>query len=74
MELTISDSAFDQTLTLRQSYLIMCRFLKQFNSRGAQETDLLAVWLEIQSDGLTHDPAQLHDFLACARSELASGS
>ena len=72
MELTISDSAFDQELTLRQSFLVMCRFLEQFNSRGVEGTDLLASWLELQGDGVTQDPAQLHDFLGCARAILAS--
>ncbi len=74
MELTISDPVFDQTLTLRQSFLVMCGFLEQFNSRGAQETDLLASWLELQPDGITFDPAQLDDFLGCARAVLAGGA
>ncbi|GAA0887165.1 hypothetical protein [Rhodanobacter soli] len=67
---TISDPAFDQTMTLRQSFHVLGKFLEQFNARGPQETDLLASWLELQQDGGTADPAQLDDFLECARSVL----
>jgi hypothetical protein len=72
--LTIHDPAFGQTLTLRQSLAVLSAFLHQFNSRGPQETDLLASWIELQSDGVTADPAQLDDFLASARAVLAGGA
>ena len=71
MTLSISDPEFDQLLTLRQSFGVLVAFLEQFNSRGAQETDILASWLDLQVDGGTADPAQLHDFLKCARAVLA---
>ena len=74
MALSISDREFDQTLTLRQSFEVLRAFLEQFNSRGAQETDLLASWLDIQPDGGTADPAQLDDFLESARAVLARGA
>jgi len=71
MALSISDQDFDQTLTLRQAFEVLRAFLGQFNSRGAQDTDLLASWLELLPDGGTSDPAQLDDFLECARAVLA---
>ena len=74
MALSISDQEFDQMLTLRQSFEVLRAFLEQFNSRGAQETDLLASWLELQPDGGTADPAQLDDFLESARAVLARGA
>jgi hypothetical protein len=74
VELSITDEEFDQTLTLRQSFELLCAFLKKFNARGALETDLLASWLELQPDGGTADPAQLDDFLECARAVLARGA
>ena len=67
----ISDAAFDQTITLRQSFHVLCAFLEQFNSRGVQETDSLASWLRLEQDGMTADPAQLDDFLGAAREVLA---
>jgi hypothetical protein len=74
MALSISDKEFDQSLTLRQSFEVLRAFLEQFNSRGAQETYLLASWLELQPDGGTADPAQLDDFLESARAVLARGA
>ena len=49
-------------------------FLAQFNTRGSQETDSLAGWLELEADGGTFDPAQLNDFLASARAVLGRGA
>jgi hypothetical protein len=74
MALTIADPEFDQTLTLRQAFDLLRSFIDQFNSRGAQETDILASWLELQADGITADPAQLDDFLSSARAVLARGA
>jgi len=70
----ISDPVFDQAMTLRQSFHVLSKFLEQFNVRGPQETDLLASWLELQQDGGTEDPAQLDDFLECARAVLGHGA
>ena len=70
----ISDPVFDQAMTLRQSFHVLSKFLEQFNVRGPQETDLLASWLELQQDGGTEDPAQLDDFLECARAVLGHGT
>jgi hypothetical protein len=55
MVLSISDQEFNQKLTLRQAFEVLRAFLDQFNSRGAQETDLLASWQELQPDGGTAD-------------------
>jgi len=70
----IDDSEFDQNLTLRQAFHVLQEFLAQFNTRGSQETDLLAGWLELEPDGGTFDPAQLNDFLASARAVLDRGA
>jgi hypothetical protein len=67
MTTSINDPAFDQVLTLRQAFHVLRAFLDQFNARAPQETDLLASWLELENDGGTADPAQLDDFLGCAR-------
>ena len=74
MPANIADPEFNQTLTLRQAFYVFIAFLEQFNSRGTQETILLASWLELQKDGGTHDPAQLGDFLASARAVLGPGA
>lgn len=66
----ISDTEFDETLTLRQAFDVLRSFIEQFNERGPQEIDVLASWLDLQADGRSADPAQLGDFLinrtACA--------
>ena len=74
MTLTINSPEFDESLTVRQSFKVLQQFLEQFNSRSAQGTDMLASWLELQSDGNTADPAQLDDFLESARAVLARGA
>lgn len=68
---SISDPEFDQNITLRESFFVLAKFLEQFNARGPTETDLVASWLELQTDGATADPAQLDDYLKCARAILA---
>jgi hypothetical protein len=70
----ISDPAFDEQLTLRQSFHVLRKFLEQFNSRSSEETVLLESWLELQQDGGTADPAQLDDYLQCARAVLRRGA
>ena len=70
MTTNISDPVFKTTLTLLQSFHVLCKFLDQFNARSSAETDLLASWLELQKDGGTADPAQLDDFLESARAVL----
>lgn len=67
----ISDPAFDEQLSLRQSFQVLVAFLEQFNSRSPQPTDDLLSWLYIESDGSTSDPAQLDDFLQSAKSVLS---
>ena len=74
MPTSIDDPEFDRAVTLRQAFHVLREFLAQFNSRGAQETDLLEGWLELQQDGATADPAQLDDFLASAQVVLGRGA
>jgi hypothetical protein len=71
---SISDPEFDQVLTLRQSFHVLCAFLEQFNSRGSQETDSLESWVRLEPDGTSFDPAQLSDYLKSAREVLARGA
>jgi hypothetical protein len=68
---TIADPVFDQHITLREAFYVLGKFLEQLNARGATETDLVASWLELESDGDTRDPAQLDDFLRCAQAVIA---
>ena len=69
---SISDHEFDEEITLRESFLVLGKFLEQINARGVTETDLLASWLQLEADGGTKDPAQLDAFLNCARAILQS--
>ena len=66
----LSDPAFDTQITLRQSFHLLVKFLEQFNSRSPEQTDVLLSWLAIESDGGTMDPAQLDDFIQCAKTVL----
>ena len=70
----LSDPIFDTQITLRQSFLVLVRFLEQFNSRGPQGTDSLLSWLTVETDGGSFDPAQLDDFLESAQSVIRSGA
>lgn len=55
----ISDSDFDQTITLREAYQLLEAFILQYNARGERSTADLAVDVAVCPDGHTSDPAQL---------------
>jgi len=61
--LTLSDPGFDKTVTLRDAYRIMDRFVHAFHQRGPSATADLIVYMGLNPDGLTADPAALQDFL-----------
>jgi hypothetical protein len=66
----ISDSDFDQIITLREAYQLVEAFILQYNARGERSTADLAVDVGICPDGYTSDPAQLDDFLSTAAALL----
>jgi hypothetical protein len=69
----ISDSDFDQTLTLREAFQILETFILQYNARGEWSTAHLAGNIALSPDGCTVDPAQLDDFLSTSVGLLNDG-
>jgi hypothetical protein len=66
----LSDPEFDTPLTLREAFHVLAAFIGQYNARGSQETMLMGADLTLDENGITSDPAQLHDFLASAKAVL----
>ncbi len=68
------DPAFDDSLTLRQPYLAMFRFLDEYHRRGETTTGELlgAIQVGMWQEKSSADPAQLNDFLDAARTVKAS--
>lgn len=64
--LSINDELFDRTITLRQSYDLLVRFVAQYHSRGESTTLALLSDVGIAPDGTTCDPAQVYDFVRLA--------
>jgi hypothetical protein len=66
----------EQTLTSRQAFEAMRRFLAQFNEREPRERRetirLILSGTEIESDGATSDPAQWHDLDRAVASVIGS--
>jgi hypothetical protein len=60
----ITDPVFDRTVTLRDAYPIMERFLIEHFQRGELPTGELIGYVGICSDGIAGDPAALYDYLA----------
>jgi hypothetical protein len=67
---TIDDSAFDRTVTLREAYLIMERFVEAHIARGETSTIDLISYFGLLPSGMTGDPAAFDDYLAAARQVL----
>jgi hypothetical protein len=69
--------AVDQTLTTRQAFEAMRRFLAQYNEREPvhrrEPIEQLLRWTEIESDGGTFDPAQWHDWEQAVARALGEG-
>lgn len=68
----IEDVEFMRTLTLADAYRVMFKFIEQYNARGESSTAVLLsdLSLDLWADGVSADPAQLHDFLAVAATVL----
>jgi hypothetical protein len=66
----------DTTLSSRQAFEAMRRFLEQFNEREPPERretiEMLLGWTEIQDDGITADPAQWSDWEQAVASVIGS--
>ncbi|OHB77335.1 MAG: hypothetical protein A2Z34_10970 [Planctomycetes bacterium RBG_16_59_8] len=64
--LQIHDPLFDRTLTPRDTYTILERFVSQYNARGESSTVALLTDVAICIDGTSGDPAQIYDFVRVA--------
>jgi hypothetical protein len=74
MRSSLRSKEFDQILTLRDSYRVMERFLKDYLARGdTAVSDLLYVYGGLTATDETPDPAALGDYLASARMTLGDG-
>ena len=68
--MNLTDGAFDRTITLREAYLVMERFVENHLSRGEASTVDLISYFGIAADGRTGDPAALDDYLEAASEVL----
>jgi hypothetical protein len=74
MRFSLRCQEFDQIITLRDSYRVMERFLKDYLARGdTAVSDLLYVYGGLTATDETPDPAALGDYLASARTTLGEG-
>lgn len=67
------DSPPDHTLTARQGFLAMIKFLEAFYSRAGDDFATLMTDLEIQADGGPLDPAAWSDWIE-AIAEVKGGN
>jgi hypothetical protein len=67
-ELTSSD----QTITTRQGFLAMIRFLEAFYARAGDDFATLMTDLQIQEDGGPLDPAAWSDWIDAVKQEAKS--
>jgi hypothetical protein len=67
---TIHDPAFDRTVTLRDAYRIMERFVEAYHNRGETETGTFIGYFCIAPDGIGSDPAALYDYLEAVEEVL----
>jgi hypothetical protein len=74
MRSSLRNQEFDQILTLRDSYRVMERFLRDYLARGdTPVSDLLYGYGALTVTDETPDPAALGDYLASARTTLGDG-
>jgi len=67
----LNDPGFERTVTLRDAYRIMERFLGDYLARGdTPVSDFLFVYATVLQNGLTTDPAAADDFRKAARAIL----
>ncbi len=61
--MNINDDAFEQTITLKQSYEVMYQFIMALHDRGEVDTGWILGSVGLLEDGGSADPAQLDDYL-----------
>jgi hypothetical protein len=67
----LDDPGFERTVTLRDAYRIMERFVSEYHARGDTPVSaFLFVYVTVSTEGRTTDPAAAGDFLAAARAIL----
>ncbi len=71
---SVHDSRFSEQVTLGEAYRILEAFIVQYNARGESSTVALLTDVGLLPSGQTADPAQLDDFLACARKVIVQRS
>jgi hypothetical protein len=71
---SIYDDPFSATVTLAEAYRVLVAFVEQYNARGESSTVSLMTDVGLVHEGQSADPAQLDDFLRCARNIMASRS
>jgi hypothetical protein len=72
--LSLNDGAFAERVTLAEAYQILETFIAQYNARGESSTVALLTDIGIVSGRQSADPAQLGDFLDCARKIIGARS
>lgn len=63
---TLDDARFDQPVTLREAYHIMCRFVLDYHTRGDLSVLDLVPYAAVVRDGESSDPAAIDDFYDAA--------
>jgi hypothetical protein len=70
-DINLDGAGFEQTVTLRDAYRIMERFVNDYRARGdTSVSDFLLAYLSVGRDGRTTDPAAADDFLRAAAAIL----
>jgi hypothetical protein len=70
--LKVSDAKFDENISLREAYRILEEFISRYNARGESSTVALLTVVGLTPSGESIDPAQLYDFLECAKAIIGS--
>ncbi len=70
MYTTIKDATFQRTVSLADAYMILERFVAQYNTRGERSTVEFLTDVGLSPDGTSADPAQIYDLLNCANEVL----
>ena len=63
MYTTIKDATFQRTVSLADAYMILERFVAQYNTRGERSTVEFLTDVGLSPDGTSADPAQIYDFI-----------
>lgn len=66
----VTDRLFDRRIGLDDAYRVMERFVSDYLGRGDTPVLDFLVYLSLDAEGRSSDPAALDDFLAAAREVL----